>query len=63
MSGDGNPNFFWLEQTAPCQFTQKIFAENMPQGGVAIADFDKDGRPEVVTSSYESNQILLWYVQ
>ena len=63
VSGDGNPNFFWLEQTVACTFVQKVFAENMPQGGVAIADFDNDGRPEVVTSSYESNQILLWYVQ
>jgi len=63
VSGDGNPTFFWLEQTAPCQFTQKIFAENLPQGGVAVADFDKNGLPEVVTASYEANQLLLWYAQ
>lgn len=63
VSGDGNPNFFWLEQTAPCTFVQKIFTTDMPQGGVAVADFDNDGIEEVVTASYESDKLLLWYTQ
>ncbi|MDD2717864.1 MAG: VCBS repeat-containing protein [Candidatus Wallbacteria bacterium] len=57
VDGDGDPNIYLLEQTGLGKFSTKVLLTDMPQGGVAAADLDGDGRDEIVVSSYEKNRL------
>ncbi|MCA9538523.1 MAG: VCBS repeat-containing protein [Myxococcales bacterium] len=61
VSGDGDPRTFLLEQTAPGQFETWVLDEGVPQGGGArIVDLDGDGRAELLMTSYETDEVLLY---
>lgn len=60
VHGDGDPRVYLLEQTSPGNFATRIIARGLPQGGVACADLDRDGRDEIIASSYENNRLLLF---
>jgi FG-GAP-like repeat len=60
VHGDGDPRVFVLEQTAPGNFSTKVLAAPLNQGGVAVADLDGDARDEIVVSSYEKNKLLIF---
>jgi hypothetical protein len=60
VSGDGDPNIYWLQQQAGGSFTTNILVKNMPQSGVTAADLDGDGKVEAVVSSYEANRLVLF---
>jgi len=63
VNGDGDPNVYLLEQTAPCVFATHVLITDMPQGAVDIADLNGDGLGEIVVSSYEKNRLyVLEYV-
>ena len=60
VSGDGAFRAYWLEQTAPGAFTQRVLpgTEGWGQaGGAEIVDLNKDGKNEVPFSSFEVNKI------
>ncbi len=60
LSGDGDPNVYWLEQLAPGDFETQLLVENMGQAGaMQVADLDGDGRSELLVSSYEEDRLLL----
>jgi hypothetical protein len=59
VSGDGDPNIYWLRQTAVGSFSTQVVAQNLPQAGVAVADLDGNGTAEVVISSYEANKLIV----
>jgi hypothetical protein len=60
VSGDGDPNIYWLQQQAGGAFTTQVLVKNMPQSGVAAADLDGDGKVEAVVSSYEANRLVVF---
>ncbi|SMF58146.1 FG-GAP repeat domain-containing protein [Pseudobacteriovorax antillogorgiicola] len=59
VSGDGDPRLFWLKQTNG-RFSTEVLDTEIPQGGVAVGDLDRDGSPEIVASSYENNKLYLY---
>ena len=60
VSGDGDPQIYWLEQQAGGSFKTHVLAKNLPQSGVTAADLDGDGAAEIVVSSYEANKLLVF---
>lgn len=57
-SGDGDPRAFWLEQTAPGQFTTHVLAIDLGQaGGQIVTDLDDDGKNEIIVTGYEGNVV------
>ncbi|MBN1773280.1 MAG: VCBS repeat-containing protein [Deltaproteobacteria bacterium] len=61
LSGDGDPHVFWLEQHADRSWETHVLAEGLSQAGsIVIADFDGDGRNELVASGYDANVIHVW---
>ena len=61
VSGDGDPNVYFIEQTEPGVFRTLIFDEQIPQaGGMKIKDLNGDGIAEIVTTGYENNGIYLF---
>jgi hypothetical protein len=60
VSGDGDPNVYWLEQQED-GFTTHVLQEDLPQaGGMKVVDLDGDGRQELVVSGYEHSVVLLY---
>jgi len=60
VSGDGDPNIYWLEQRQGGAFVTRVLAKDLPQSGVVAADLDGDGTAEAVVASYEKNKLLLF---
>jgi hypothetical protein len=61
VSGDGDDRVFWLEQTEPGVFTQHTLAENFGQAaGGTVADLDGDGVNEVIFTSYETHEVVIF---
>ena len=61
VSGDGDDRVFWFEQTSPGQFVQHVLAESFAQAaGGTVADLDGDGDNEVVFTSYETHEVLIF---
>ncbi len=61
VSGDGDDRVFWLEQTAPGTFETHVLAAGFGQAaGGAVADLDGDGRAEIVFTSYETQQLVIF---
>lgn len=63
VSGDGDPNIYWLQQQPGGSFVTHVLAPNLPQSGVAVADLDGDGKVEAVVSSYEANRLVVFQRQ
>ncbi|HJK89692.1 MAG TPA: VCBS repeat-containing protein, partial [Polyangiaceae bacterium LLY-WYZ-15_(1-7)] len=60
VSGDGDPDVYWLEQIDGA-FETHVLQPNLPQaGGMKVADLDGDGRAEILVSGYEQNVVLLF---
>ncbi|MEM9453920.1 MAG: VCBS repeat-containing protein [Myxococcota bacterium] len=60
VSGDGDPNVYWLEQVAPGEFETHVLMEDMGQAGaMQIDDFDGDGTNEALVSSYERDALYI----
>ncbi|MCH9681640.1 MAG: FG-GAP-like repeat-containing protein, partial [Deltaproteobacteria bacterium] len=60
VSGDGDPNVYWLEQVTPGEFETHILVEDMGQAGaMQIGDFDGDGSNETLVSSYEQDALYI----
>ena len=61
VSGDGDPNVYLIEQTAPGEFKTMIFDQEVAQaGGMKIKDLNGDGVAEIVTTGYENNGLYLF---
>ncbi len=61
VSGDGDENVYFLEQTAPGQFASHVLQAGLGQaGGVTIADLDGDGDRETVVTGYEDNIVYVF---
>ena len=61
VSGDGDPNVYWLEQIANNQFETHVLEEGLGQAGaMQISDLDGDGKNETLVSSYEQNALYLY---
>jgi hypothetical protein len=60
VSGDGDPDIYWLEQLPGGAFKTHVLAKNLPQSGVTAVDLDGDGVTEAVVSSYEANKLLVF---
>ena len=61
VSGDGDDRVFWFEQTSPGQFVQHVLAESFAQAaGGTVADLDGDGDNEVIFTSYETHEVLIF---
>jgi hypothetical protein len=50
------------EQTAPGVFNQSVLPGSVGfgQAGITSSDFNRDGRLEVVASSFENQKIQMW---
>ena len=61
LSGDGDDRVFWLEQTAPGTFATHVLATGFGQAaGGAVVDLDGDGRAEVLFTSDETGQLIVF---
>jgi len=61
VSGDGDPEVRWYEQTTPGLFDQHILEEELTQAGVTtIADIDGDGKSELLISGYDDNVLFIY---
>jgi hypothetical protein len=61
VSGDGDPDVYWLEQVAPGRFLTHVLQPALPQaGGTEIVDLDGDGRNETIVTGYESNAVYIF---
>ena len=60
VHGDGDPRIFLLRQEPDKTFTTHIIADEIPQGGVEIADLDGDGIGEIIASSYENGKLIIY---
>lgn len=59
VHGDGDPRVYLLEQVSRGRFRTAAVADDMAQGAAALCDAERDGRPEIVVSSYEKNKLVL----
>ena len=63
LSGDSDTTFYWLERKGDGSWAQRdLIAEfgtvgNFGQGSVSVADLNRDGRNELVISSFNSNTV------
>jgi hypothetical protein len=63
VSGDGDPDVYWLEQTDD-GFDTIVLQPGLPQAGASIIeDLDGDGWNEVLVSGYEHDALLLFQLQ
>ena len=64
VSGDGDPRVFWFEQLDSGEFLQHTLREGFGQaaGGV-VADLDGNGDSEVVFTSYDTGEVLIFDYQ
>ncbi len=61
VSGDGDAHVYWLEQTAPGQFSTHVIEDQLGQaGGMVIGDIDGDGHAELVVTGYEDNVVYVY---
>lgn len=61
VSGDGDERLFVLLQNDDATFTTYTLALDMGQaGGAEVTDFDGDGRPEAMFTSYENGIVKLY---
>ena len=61
VSGDGDERLFVLLQNPDASFTTYTLALDMGQaGGAEVTDFDGDGRPEAMFTSYENGVLKLY---
>jgi hypothetical protein len=61
VSGDGDPEVRWYEQTAPGIFEGHILEEQLTQAGsTTIADIDGDGQSELFVSGYDDNVLFIY---
>ena len=64
VSGDGDPRVLWLEQTAPGAFEQHTLRHDFGQAASgAVEDLDGDGDHEVVFTSYDTGEVLIFDFQ
>ena len=60
MSGDGDERVFIYEQQGG-SFVEHVLEEVLGQaGGMKFADFDGDGRDELLLTGYEADAIYLY---
>ena len=61
VAGDGDARTFWLEQTAPGQFTTHVLEPQLGQAsGARVVDLDGDGRNELVFTGYEDGVVYVY---
>jgi hypothetical protein len=61
VSGDGDPNVYWLEQTGPGTWKTHVLETELEQaGGMVIADLNHDGRNEIVVTGYTDNVVYVY---
>jgi hypothetical protein len=61
LSGDGDPNIYWLEQTGVGAWTTHVLDIELEQaGGMVIADLNKDGKNEIVVTGYTDNVVYVY---
>jgi hypothetical protein len=61
VSGDGDPQVYWMEQTSPGSFATHVLEADLPQaGGMVITDLDGDGCNEIVVTGYEANAVYVY---
>jgi hypothetical protein len=61
VSGDGDPNVYWLEQTAPGAWTTHVLDTALEQaGGMVITDLNNDGKNEIVVTGYTDNVVYVY---
>ena len=61
VSGDGDPRVFWFEQTGVGEFRQHALRTEFGQAaGGLVADLDGNGDSEVVFTSYDTGEVLIF---
>ena len=61
VSGDGDPEVRWYEQTQAGAFEGHILESNLTQAGVTtVADLDQDGQSEMLVSGYDDNVLFIY---
>ncbi len=61
VSGDGDPRVFWFEQLEAGEFRQHTLREDFGQAaGGLVADLDGNGDAEVVFTSYDTGEVLIF---
>ena len=62
LSGDGDTRIFVLRQNAGPSFETLVLDVDVPQAGsMNIADLDGDGQSELVASSFDNNEMYIFY--
>jgi hypothetical protein len=61
VSGDGDPNVYWLEQTGPGTWLTHLLDVGLEQaGGMVITDLNGDGKNEIVVTGYTDNVVYVY---
>lgn len=64
VSGDGDPRIFWFEQLDSGELRQHTLREGFGQAASGlVADLDGDGDSEVVFTSYDTGEVLIFDYQ
>ena len=62
VSGDGDPNVYWLEQIAPAgTWLTHVLETGLEQaGGMVVTDLNGDGKNEIVVTGYIDNVVYVY---
>jgi hypothetical protein len=61
VAGDGDARTYWLEQTAPGEFSTHVIEEVLGQAsGALVADLNGDGKNELVFSGFEDDVVYVY---
>lgn len=61
VSGDGDPNVYFLEQTSAGVFASHVLQSELSQaGGVTVVDLDASGSHETIVTGYEANVVYIF---
>ncbi len=64
VSGDGDPRVFWFEQVEGGEFNQHTLLSEFGQAASGeVADLDSNGDSEVVFTSYDTSEVLIFDYQ
>jgi hypothetical protein len=61
VAGDGDEHTYWLEQTAPGEFSTHVIEDQLGQAsGALVVDLDHDGKNEMVFSGFEDDVLYVY---
>ncbi|MBN96055.1 MAG: hypothetical protein CL928_18600 [Deltaproteobacteria bacterium] len=60
VSGDGDPNVYWIEQTETGFATHLLISNLSQAGGMVIEDLDGNGTNEIIVTGYDAGAVYVF---